>query len=177
MADEKKEPWLNWLALTTVILAVCATLSTFKAGGYSTRSVMSQTRAANQWSYYQSKSIKGYLYEIRKQELETEIAANEPQWPARTLGLYRGLAQRYDATIARYTGEKDTIQAEARRFEQVRDHATRHARIFSEAVVYLQIGILLSSVAALLRRRPLWYIGMASGAVGLYHFVMGFVAR
>ncbi len=29
MAEEKKEGWLNYLALTTVILAVCATLSTF----------------------------------------------------------------------------------------------------------------------------------------------------
>jgi hypothetical protein len=33
MAEEKKETWLNYLALTTVILAVCATLSTFKGGG------------------------------------------------------------------------------------------------------------------------------------------------
>ncbi len=29
MAEEKKEPWLNYLALATVILAGCATLSTF----------------------------------------------------------------------------------------------------------------------------------------------------
>ena len=28
MAEEKKEKWLNYLALTTVIFAVCATLST-----------------------------------------------------------------------------------------------------------------------------------------------------
>ena len=70
MTDEKKEPWLDWLALTTVILAVCATLSTFKGGSYSTRSVLSQTKAANQWAYYPAKSLKGYLYEIQKEELE-----------------------------------------------------------------------------------------------------------
>ena len=35
MAEEKKEQWLNYLALTTVIFAVCATLATFKGGsGY-----------------------------------------------------------------------------------------------------------------------------------------------
>lgn len=33
MADEAKELWLNKMALATVILAVCATLSTFKGGG------------------------------------------------------------------------------------------------------------------------------------------------
>ena len=48
MAEEKKESWLNYLALTTVILAVCATLSTFKGGWFSTRSVLSQSHAANQ---------------------------------------------------------------------------------------------------------------------------------
>ena len=29
--EDKKDPWLNYLALTTVIFAVCATLSTFRA--------------------------------------------------------------------------------------------------------------------------------------------------
>jgi hypothetical protein len=61
MAEEKKEPWLNYLALTTVVFAVCATLSTFKGGGFSTRSVLNQSYAADQWAYYQAKSIKGYL--------------------------------------------------------------------------------------------------------------------
>jgi hypothetical protein len=50
MAEEKKEPWLNYLALTTVILAVCATLSIFKGCGFSTRSVLNQSHAANQWA-------------------------------------------------------------------------------------------------------------------------------
>jgi hypothetical protein len=73
LAEEKKEPWLNYLALTTVILAVCATLSTFKGGSYSTRSVLSQSQAANQWAFYQAKSIKSYLYEVQKEKLELEL--------------------------------------------------------------------------------------------------------
>src|SRR5512138_3339736 len=76
MAEEKKESWLNYLALTTVILAVCATLSTFKGGGYSTRSVMSQTQASDQWAFFQSKSIKSYIYEMQKDKLELEFRAS-----------------------------------------------------------------------------------------------------
>ena len=45
MADEKKEPWLNFLALTTVILAVCATFSTFKGGGYSVQAQFNNDEA------------------------------------------------------------------------------------------------------------------------------------
>ena len=73
MAEEKKEPWLNYLALTTVILAVCVTLSTFKGGVYSTRSVLAQAQASDYWAYYQAKSIKGYLYEIQREKLELEL--------------------------------------------------------------------------------------------------------
>src|SRR5690348_12382087 len=73
MADDKKEPWLNWLALSTIVLAVCATMATFKGGGFSTRSVLTQTQASDQWAFYQSKSIKGYLYEMQKDQLEMQL--------------------------------------------------------------------------------------------------------
>ena len=69
MAEEKKEPWLNYLALTTVVLAVCATLSTFKGGGYSTRSVISQAQASDQWAFFQAKSIRENMYRLQKENL------------------------------------------------------------------------------------------------------------
>ena len=72
MADETKEPWLNFLALTTVILAVCATMATFKGGGYSTRSIISQAQASDQWAYYQAKSVKANLYDISRDQLELQ---------------------------------------------------------------------------------------------------------
>ena len=34
MTEEKKEKWLNYLVLATVLFAVCATLSTFKGEVY-----------------------------------------------------------------------------------------------------------------------------------------------
>ena len=88
MTEEPKEKWLNYLALTTVILAVCATLSTFKGAGYSTRSVLSQTQAANQWAYYQAKSIKGYLYEIQKESLDLESKKDKVKGSKAMTGEY-----------------------------------------------------------------------------------------
>src|SRR5512138_2004903 len=102
MSEEKKEPWLNYLALSTVVLAVCATLSTFKAGGYSTRSVMSQTQASDQWAYFQSKSIKGYLYEMSKERLELELKSRSGVGQAE----YAKKIDEYGRKIAKYDGEK-----------------------------------------------------------------------
>jgi len=174
MAEEKKEPWLNYLALTTVILAVCATLATFKGGGFSTRSVMSQTQASDQWAFYQAKSIKGYLYEMQKDKLELESAALGAKAPQGVREAYAKRIDDYGRKIGKYEGEKTQIQRDAKRFETVRDDAQRHSQAFGIAVIFLQIAILLSSIAALLKKKYVWLIGLAVGAAGVVCFVNGF---
>lgn len=175
MSEEKKEPWLNYLALATVILAVCATLSTFKAGGYSTRSVMSQTQASDQWAYYQSKSIKGYLYEMSREKLELELKSSRGKGQRGSSAEYEKMIADYGRRIAKYDVEKGQIQAEARRFEHVRDDAQRHGQAFGIAVIFLQIAILLSSIAALLKQKLVWFLGLGVGIVGIVSFVNGFL--
>src|SRR5512138_1818638 len=102
MAEEKKESWLNYLALTTVILAVCATLSTFKGGGYSTRSVMSQTQASDQWAFYQSKSIKGYIYEVQRDKLELELKAGSNHLSPAVVADYEQRIDGYNGKLQKY---------------------------------------------------------------------------
>lgn len=174
MTEEKKEPWLNYLALTTVILAVCATLSVFKGGGYSTRSVLTQSHAANQWAYYQSKSIKAYLYELQKERLEMDVKAMGRNTPKSVIDEYRRKIASYADNIKRYDEEKDQIQNEAKNFEALHDEAQKHAQIFGVAVIFLQIAILLSSIAALMKKKPVWLMGLITGALGIIYFLNGF---
>jgi hypothetical protein len=175
MAEEKKEPWLNYLALATVILAVCATLATFKGGGYSTRSVMSQTRASDQWAFYQAKSIKGYIYEMQKDKLELELTTLAGKGSQAARDAYEKKIDDYGKKIAKYEGEKITIQKDAKKFEAVRDDAQQHSQAFGIAVIFLQIAILLSSIAALLKKKLVWLLGLAVGIAGIFYFVNGFL--
>ena len=175
MAEEKKEKWLNYLALTTVILAVCATLSTFKGGNFSTLAVMSQSKALDQWSYYQSKSIKGYVYEIQKEKLELELKAMGPRAPKSLAGEYENKIDVYAKKIKKYDEEKAKIDKDARELEKVRDDAQKHTKAFGMAVIFLQISILLSSIAALMKKKLLWLLGCTVGAFGIVYFVNGFL--
>lgn len=175
MAEEPKEQWLNYLALTTVILAVCATLSTFKGAGYSTRSVLSQTQAANQWAYYQSKSIKGYLYENQKESMELELKKSKAKLPKVLQDEYEGKIAAYNQKLKRYDEEKAVISKEAKKLESIRDEAQNHSQAFGLAVIFLQIAILLSSIAALLKKKSVWILGVSTGAVGLVYFANGFL--
>jgi hypothetical protein len=175
MAEEKKEPWLNYLALTTVILAVCATLSTFKGGGYSTRSVMSQSQASDEWAYFQAKAVKGDLYQLQIEKLEIERRALPKSAPMDLTAGYDEKIGEYRKKVEKYETEKSEIQKKARELESIRDESQIHSRAFGVAVIYLQIAILLSSIAGLLKRKPVWYLGMATGVVGLAYFANGFL--
>jgi cation transport ATPase len=174
MAEDKKEPWLNYLALTTIIFAVAATLSTFKGGGYSTRSMLSQEQASNKWSYFQSKSLKLYLYETQKDVLELDTK-RIPASDKETLKAYQKKIADYELSVKRYEKEKAEIQNDAKKFETQRDEAQKHSQAFGMAVIFLQISILLSSIAALIKRKYLWYLAMGVGAVGLFYFLNGFL--
>lgn len=171
----KREQWINYLALTAVILAVCATLSSFKEGNNSVDSVLSQTQAANQWSYYQAKSIKSYLYEMQIQELGFELEALSESAPLSVREKIEKTRRFYDDTLKRYDQEKKEIMAKARDFERQRDQATRRAASYGMAVIFLQMGILLCSLSALMKKKILWLLGSLVGVVGIVYFVDGFV--
>jgi len=171
MAEEKKEGWLNLLALTTVILAVCATLATSKGGGYSTKVVLSQSQASDEWAHYQAKGIKGNLYEVEAMRLKRELELA----PRSAVPLLEKSLADVEKKVLKYDGEKAEIQKVAQGFEKAKADAQRHGAGFGNAVIFLQIGILLSSIAALLKKKPVYYLGLLVGIVGLIYFANGFL--
>ena len=174
MAEDKKEPWLNYLALTTVLFAVCATLSTFKGGGYSTKSVLAQAQASDQWAYFQAKSVKSNLYELQKENLEMELKESRAH-SQEAADIYSQKIAAYAERIERYSKEKAAIEAEAKKLEASRNDAQTHSKMFGLSVIFLQLAILLSSIAALLKKKPIWYCGLLLGAAGLFVFANGFL--
>jgi Domain of unknown function (DUF4337) len=172
MAEEKT--WLNYLALTTVIFAVCATLATFKGGGYSTRSVMSQSQASDQWSFYQSKSIKSYIYQMQKETFELKLLELPKSTTDEVINTYKLKIADYQKKIDKYEAEKSEIQEKGKKLEVLRDESQKHTQAFGMATIFLQIAILLSSIAALLKKKPVWLGGIAAGMLGLLYFANGF---
>ncbi len=174
MAEEKKEKWLNYLAVSTVIFAVCATLATFKGGGFSTRAVLSQSKASDQWAFYQAKSIKGYLYDMQAEKFAMDLKSDAKLPPA-VREEYQQKIDSYAGKVKKYEEEKKKINQDALELEKVRDDAQIHTQAFGMAVIFLQVAILLSSIAALMKRRNIWLLGVASGALGLVYFANGFL--
>jgi hypothetical protein len=175
MAEEKKERWLTYMAITTILIAVAATLSTFKGGGFSTKSLLNQTLASDQWAFYQSKSIKSYIYDMRRENLEIQVASLEKQKGNDTLiKKYDGMIADYKQKVKTYETEKEAINKDATNFQNIRDESKVHSGKFGIAVIFLQISILLSSIATLSKKRFVWICSLCLGVIGIFYFIDGF---
>jgi hypothetical protein len=175
MAEDKKERWFTYMAITTILIAVTATLSTFKGGGYSTRSLLNQTKASDQWAFYQSKSIKGYLDDMSRENLELQVENLEklPGNEAR-VGKYKEKIESYIQNKKKHEQEKEEIKKAAAGFETLRDESKVHSEKFGMAVIFLQISILLSSIATLSKKKFVWICSLVLGVIGIFYFLDGF---
>ncbi|MDR3604393.1 MAG: DUF4337 domain-containing protein [Desulfomonilaceae bacterium] len=173
MADDK-ERWINFLALTTVVIALGATMSTLSVGKFSNRGILRQTQASNQWAYYQAKSIKGYLYELQKEKLDTELKL-VPETNTSVRQDYEKRIQSYTDKINRYNREKANILKEAQNLERQRDEATIISQNFGLAVIFLQLAILMSSIATVMKKKTLWIFGLLLGVLGFLYFANGYL--
>jgi hypothetical protein len=174
MAEEKKEKWMTYLALTTVLIAVCATLSTFKGGGFGSRSLLNQTLASDQWALYQSKSIKSYIFENQIDNLELQQDLISKSATKEDIAKYQAKINGYKGKIKQYEVDKVVAMQKARAFEQVSATSKRHGDAFGIAVIFLQISILLSSIGALTKKRMVWYLSLVVGVMGVVYFLNGF---
>ena len=166
-------PWMRWLALSTALFAVIASIAALKSGHYADEALLhaneatlKQAEASDEWALYQAKGIRAVTRDSEASILEALKAPEESFAKARQ-----------DAE--RYRKEQDDLQREARalteeRASLERESTTdlqRHQR-FAYVVTTLQVAIGLSAVAALVARRALWIFALLIGAGGSAYFIV-----
>jgi cell division protein FtsL len=171
MSAEVQEKWLKWVALTTTILAVCASFASMKGGGYSTQVQLMTTQESDRWSYFEAKSIKLHLSEMERDILKVDVLSiSDPAVKNEVQGKVKVL----EDNISRYNKEKDAIKNEADNLSSQQGVLKRHGGNFGLAVMFFQISIMLSAIGSLLKQRSAWLFGLAIGFVGLVYFLNGF---
>ncbi|MBQ3433991.1 MAG: DUF4337 domain-containing protein [Selenomonadaceae bacterium] len=153
------------IALTALILAICATFASLYAGANASKGILAQSQASDGWAYYQAKSIKQSMYKMQLEALDIDPPSNLD--PTR-LNILR---EKYQQTIDRYENEQLEIRKQANQKEADRDHFLDLNRSFAGSLTYLQIAILLTSHAGLMKQIGFWYAGITIGAFGVYNFV------
>ena len=169
-ATPAADSWTKWVALTTTILAVGAAFSTMKGGGFSTQTQLNTVKATNNWSYFQSKSIKQTARETEQSILS--VMQKEAQTPEAKAEIEKKLVK-CESTIVRYDKEKSDIMDEAKKCERKAEWTQYRGGKFGLAAMFLQVAIMLCAIAALMKRKGAWLAGMGIGAAGLAYLAYG----
>jgi hypothetical protein len=161
----RENPSLAPISVTMAILAVCVAIVSLLGHRAETEELMFQNHATDQWSYYQAKNIRRHNYEMGEDMLAlVEFKDKEQADKVRA---------KYHAEAERYTKEQAEIEEQATDLEKESAKEHRKADRFDLGEVFLEIALVISSLALLSRKRVYWFLGIASGLAGLGVAVTG----
>lgn len=157
-AEEGRERWSMYAAVSTAMMAVFAALGSLMAGHHSNEALIAQIKASDQWAYYQAKGIKseiaqGIILQHKAAGAEVPAEIKEKQ--------------------AKYKADQEDIKKEADEAEkESKEHLERHVTI-ARSVTLFQIAIAISAIAMLTRRAFLWYFSLVLSVMGAVLFFIG----
>jgi hypothetical protein len=162
------------VALSTAIIAVVAAISTMYLGKFSSRTIMAQSQETDQWAFYQAKSIKAHTFSLQKERMELDMMAQGKALPVDVAQKYRDAIAGYEKTVKRYDTEKEEIKKKAEELAAQKTLSQERGGNFGYGLIFLQIAVMLSSISAITKKPPLWYLGLFSAAVGTVFALNGF---
>jgi len=177
---EKRESWTKYVSLTIVIIAVIAAIAAQSGGKFGSQGLTGlnnatffQTKASDQWSFYEAKSIKQKQYELACDGLLHD-AATDPKVAA--------LVKVYQDQIATYKKEQKDIQADAKNFEDERDKSRHRAEIASSkggkmgmAISLFSVAVAVASICLVTKKKPLWFMSMLLSAFAIFEMVRAYI--
>src|SRR5579863_688621 len=152
------EPTLAPVTLTMAVFAVLVAATGLMGHRAHTEELLHQTKATDQWAYYQAKDIRRKNYELFIDELSVFSLQNAEQ--------VEKVKEKYAKEIERYRGEEKDIQAEARTAENEVAVQQRRADRFDLGEVMLEAALVICSITLLTRKRAFWIFGLGLGTAG-----------
>lgn len=155
-AKHSGETWISWVALSTAILAVLAAIASLLSGEHANEAMMNQIEAADQWSYYQAKSIKAAVLDAKT--------------------AFTGADGADQSKRARYEKEQEEIKSEAERKQAAAKSYFHQHEVFARGVTMFQIAIAIAAISALTRKRSFWAVSLVFGAFGCAFLLLAVIS-
>ncbi|MGA7497845.1 MAG: DUF4337 domain-containing protein [Isosphaeraceae bacterium] len=156
-------------AVTAAVLAVLAAFGSLLSGHAVNQAILEQTKATDQWAFYQAKSTKSHVYQVGGEIIKALSAA-----PSTTASDSHGPSLRhFQEEAERYDREKEEVKKEAEHLEAESQHEFHKHHQFALGIACFQVGIVLASVSILVRIRAIYYLSVVAGIAGMIWTVMG----
>src|SRR5216684_4478347 len=148
----KHDPSLAPVSLTMAVLAVLVSVVSLGGHRAHTEEVVLQTKSTDQWAFYQAKNIRRHNDELFADLISVTTASD-------TAAVAK-LREKYSKEAEHYKDEQKDIEGEARKLE--REFATERTRAdrFDLAEVFLEVGLVITSITLLSGKRIFWSVVM-----------------
>jgi len=165
----KHDPSLAPVSLTMAVLAVLVAVVSLLGHRAHTEEVVLQAKSSDQWAYYQAKNIRRHT-----DEFFTDLTSVQATTDAAALAKLR---EKYSEEVARYKDEQKEIEDKANELEAEVATERNRADRFDLAEVFLEIGLVITSITLLSGRRIFWGLGIVMGTVGIVVAATGFLVH
>ncbi len=142
------------IGMTMAVFAALLAAATMLGHRAHTEEVVLQTRTTDEWAFYQAKNGRGQMYEA-----DAELAALSANGAS--------LAGSFRERAAKEKRDAEEIRRGAERREEETRAQARRAALFDGAEIFLEVAIVLCSVALLAGALVFWRASFVSGAIGL----------
>jgi len=163
------DPSLAPVSLTMAILAVLVAVVSLLGHRAHTEEVLLQAKASDQWAYYQAKNIRAHNDRLFA-ALTAVANSSNPEALAK-------VREDFQKESDRYQEEQNEIQKEARALEAEVATERRRADRYDLGEVFLEIGLVVTSITLLSGRRVFWHAGLLMGVIGSVMALVGFIVH
>ena len=174
--EKRRAKWIGiYIAILAVLLAVCN-----MGGNNATKDALkANLDATNLWAFFQTKNIRRTHYMMWRDDLERRLA-DRPDMSAETRQAIDKHLAEYKDRITKFTSDKkrneglDELFVRAKELEKVRDKALVRDPYFDYGMAFLQIAIVMASVAIVTGGGLAIAMSIGLGALGTVFTVNGF---
>jgi hypothetical protein len=145
------------IGVLVAVLGVLLSVTTIASHREHTAAVVLKTESNDQWAFYQAKKIREY-----EAEVGLTIVKSLGADPARTESALKTLGTQRE----KYANDAAGIQKAAEQREAETRHAEARALRFDLGEGFLELGLVLSSLYFLARKRLFPAVGVAAAALG-----------
>jgi|SRR5579872_460616 len=163
-AEDAREKGQKEIGLTMAIVAVLLAIATLMSHRAHTKEVVLQTKANDQWGYYQARKIRATTYETGS-ILARLLPDGKDQAEA--------LAKQSD----KQTKDAETLLHDAEKLDQDTELIERRANYDDGAELFLEVSIVLCSVALLAESKLFWKLSFISTIAGAVSAAWGLLLR
>jgi hypothetical protein len=179
-SERETDRFKHYCAIAIAFLAMLLAVTGLGGQNATKEALNTNIQASNLYSFYQAKNQRQTSIALAADVFELAYM-KDPNLPEAVRTALRDKAEQYQRTIARYESEPDTqegkkeLLARAKVEETKRDVALRKDPYFDFAETFLQIAIVLISVALLSGQNWLAFGGGGLGIVGGFLMLNGFL--